>query len=135
MSVSKVDELQGKHTMKIFSNILKKNEEQIPWKYEFFCTCEYCISYFFGDFENSTFFLLEPQSHQTSTSKHLCENSTQLEKLAKKLCSKFANKSIQKSSHLKSIYLRSNHLTRNYKNFFFVSYGIKMLSLSLNELK
>ena len=56
-------------------------------------------------------------------------------KLAKKLCSKLANKPIYKSSHLKSIYLRSNHLTCNYKKNFFVSHSKRMLNPSLNELK
>ena len=38
---------------------------------------------------------------------------------------------------MKSIYLRSNYLTHNYKkkNFFFALYSIRMLNLSLNELK
>ena len=47
-----------------------------------------------------------------------------------------ANKPIQKSSHLKSIYLRSNHLTCDY-NKKIVLHGIIMqkLNLSLYELK
>ena len=44
-----------------------------------------------------------------------------------------ANKPIQKSIHLRSIYLRSNRLASNYKKKVFVSYGIRMPNLSLNE--
>ena len=45
-----------------------------------------------------------------------------------------ANKPIKKSSHLKSIYLRGNHLAHNCKNFFIVSHSTRILNLSLNEL-
>ena len=37
-----------------FKNILKKMKNRYPGNMSFYCTCEYCISYFFGDFENST---------------------------------------------------------------------------------
>ena len=33
----------------ILLNYFEKNEEQIPWKHEFSCTCKNCISYFFGE--------------------------------------------------------------------------------------
>ena len=37
----------------VFFKYFEENEEHIPWKHEFFCTCGYCISYFFGDFGKS----------------------------------------------------------------------------------
>ena len=36
---------------------------------------------------------------------------------------------------MKSIYLRSNYLTRNYKKKLFALHSLRMLNLSLNELK
>ena len=33
----------------ILFNYFEENEEQIPWKHEFYCICENCISYFFGE--------------------------------------------------------------------------------------
>ena len=78
-----------------FQVFWRKMKNRYPGNIRFFCTCEYCIFYYFGDFENSTFFCLNrslirlPRQNiflEIPLSWNFCQNQTSASNIVDHCC-------------------------------------------------